>query len=195
MKTACLIALLIPSLLLAAEPECKSCCAAPKEAAAASSNSLYQLEARYTDDAGKALQLGEFAGQPVVITMFFSSCTYACPMLLGDLMRLRASLPEKDRGRVRFVLVSFDVERDTPKALKAFRESRQLGSDFALLHGDAGAVRELAAVLGIQYQRQPDGSFSHSNLITILDAKGEVVRQQAGLQGDMAPLAETAARL
>ncbi len=37
----------------------------------------------------------------------------------------------------------------------------------------------------MKYQREADGSFSHSNLITILNAEGEVTHQRSGLKGGL----------
>ena len=44
---------------------------------------------------------------------------------------------------------------------------------FAL--GTPDQVRELAAVLGIRYRRQKDGSIGHTSVITVLDEQGRVV--------------------
>lgn len=170
------------------------CCrAAPAVAAAPfSAESLYQTDVAFADDAGRAFSLGELRGRPVVLTMFFASCGYACPLLVSDMQAIRAKLPAEIRERAAFVLVSFDVERDTPAALAAYREQRGLGKDWILLHGNDDAVRELAALLGVKYKPETGGGFSHSNLITLLNREGEVIYQRTGLKGG---LDETAAAL
>jgi len=35
-------------------------------------------------------------------------------------------------------------------------------------------VRALAALLGVQYRRLPDGDFNHSSTIELLDAEGRI---------------------
>jgi protein SCO1/2 len=196
MKTsASLLALL---LLLVPSARAADCChpeipaAAPLPAA-----SLYQLEVGFTDDANRSVKLVELRGRPVAITMFFSSCTYACPLIIQDLTRLRAKLPADIRDRALLVLVSFDTERDTPAALLAFRNTRKLDAQWMLLHGNDDSVRELAALLGVKFKRETDGQFAHSNLVTILSADGEIVHQRTGLRGGIdeaaAALAATAA--
>jgi protein SCO1 len=166
-----------------------ACCAArenPAPAIAAySAASLYQLDATFTDDRGQAFALGALRGRPVVLTMFFASCGYACPLLLTDMQAIRAKLPAEIRAQAAFVLVSFDTVRDTPAALAQYRGQRQLDGSWTLLHGDGGAVRELAALLGVKYRQEADGMFAHSNLITILNPAGEVVHQRTGLQGGL----------
>lgn len=117
--------------------------------------------------------------------MFFASCGYACPLLVTDMQAIRAQLPAAVRDRAAFVLVSFDVERDTPAALRLYREQRGLDDGWTLLHGDADAVRELAALLGVKYKQEADGMFSHSNLVTVLNPEGEIVHQRSGLRGGL----------
>lgn len=202
MKTTALL-FLLATLAFGAEPAVDDCCKqkpTPKKAPCCeamdalpfSKDSLYQTEATFTDDTGKAFKLGELRGRPVVLTMFFASCGYACPLLVSDLETIRTQLPEELRERAAFVLVSFDTARDTPTALAAYRARRGLAGQWTLLHGSADSVRELAALLGVKYQQTADGMFSHSNLITILNAQGEIVHTRAGLKGG---LVEAAAAL
>jgi protein SCO1/2 len=89
------------------------------------------------------------------------------------------------RARVRFVLVSFDSEHDTPAVLRAYRRQDGIpGDTWTLAWGKPDDVRELAMVLGVKYQRFGDGQFGHSNLITVLNGQGEIAYQRVGLQGD-----------
>lgn len=173
----------------AGEDACCCCKSAPAATAPLSTRSLYQLDATWTDDAGRAVTLAEFRGQPVVLAMFFASCTYACPVLVHDLQAIRDALPPATRDQTRFVLVSFDTERDTPAALRAYRAKLGLDDGWTLLHGSADDVQELAMLLGVKYRREADGNYSHSNLITVLNAQGEIARQREGLQGEVAETA------
>ena len=147
--------------------------------------SLYQLETTFTDDSGRRFVLGSLKGRPVVLTMFFTSCSYACPLLVADMSRIRDALPAAQRDQAALVLVSFDPARDTPAALREYRESRGLDRQWTLLHGDNDAVRELAALLGVKFKQEANGQFAHSNLISILNAEGEIVHQRAGLKGGL----------
>jgi protein SCO1/2 len=187
MKTRLLLfCLLLTSRATAADAIRKpDACCAPLAAAAFTKDSLYQIETSFTDDAGRMFRLGELRGRPVVLTMFFASCGYACPLLVTDMQAIRAQLPADVRDRAVFVLVSFDVARDTPAALARYRAERGLDDGWILLHGDADAVRELAALLGVKYQQEADGMFSHSNLVTILNPEGEIVHQRSGLRGGL----------
>lgn len=164
-----------------------ACCEEIKsaETAAFSTESLYQLEVGFTDDNGRPFTLGSLRGRPVVLTMFFATCGYACPLLLTDMQAIRAKLPADIRDQAALVLVSFDTVRDTPAALKKYRDDRHLDAQWTLLHGDDDAVRELAALLGVKFKQEADGQFAHSNLITVLNGEGEVVHQRNGLRGGL----------
>ena len=169
--------------------EIKTCCAekitSESTALALSPDSLYQLESHFTDDTGQTFTLGELRGRPVVLNMFFSSCGYACPLLVTDMQAIRGQLPAAIRASTIFVLMSFDTDRDTPAALATYRAQRSLDKSWKLLHGSADAVRELAALLGLKYKQEIDGSFSHSNLLTVLNAEGVIVHQRSGLEGGL----------
>jgi protein SCO1/2 len=175
-------------------PKKPDACCAPLAAAAFTRDSLYQIETAFTDDAGRPFQLGQLRGRPVVITMFFASCGYACPLLVTDMQSIHAQLPAAMREQAAFVLVSFDVARDTPAALRHYREERGLDAGWTLLHGDADAVRELAALLGVKYKQEDGGMFSHSNLVTILNPEGEIVHQRSGLRGGLDEAAQVLIR-
>lgn len=147
--------------------------------------SIYQLEAGFTDDSGRPFTLGELRGRPVVLALFFASCGYACPLQVSDMQGLRAKLPAAIRDQAAFVLVSFDTARDTPAALARYRAQRSLDGQWTLLHASEDSVRELAAILGVKYHQEADGAFSHSNILTILNPEGEIVHQRVGLRGGL----------
>jgi protein SCO1/2 len=156
-------------------------------APALSTLSVLQLDAPWTDDAGATRHLAEWRGHPVVIAMFFASCGFACPATVADMRKIEATLPAAKRRATRFVLVTFDPARDTVAALQAYRERLELGAEWTLLRGDAGAIQDLAAVLGVKFKRDASGQFAHSNLITVLNTEGEIALQRTGLKSNLAP--------
>ena len=147
--------------------------------------SLYQSDGTFTDDSGKTFALSSLRGRPVVLNMFFASCGYACPLIVTDLLSLQGRLSPALRSKTIFVLVSFDVTRDTTDALAKYRAQRGLDGQWILLRGDNDSVRELAALLGVKFKQEADGAFSHSNLVTILNPEGEIVHQRSGLRGGL----------
>jgi protein SCO1/2 len=193
MKT--LVAMLAAALAASAvEPPKKPddlppCCRKALDAGKPTDKSLYLLDSKWTSDVGRTIPLSVLRGRPQVVAMFFTHCEYACPILVNDMRKLEAVLPEEVRGRVDFLLVSFDARRDTPETLAAFRKKENLpAKNWTLLRGAEDDVRELAALLGINYAPDARGQFAHSNLITVLNAEGEIVFQQPGLNAAPAAL-------
>ena len=163
-----------------------SCCAKTEPASAASDKSLYQTESKWTTDTRKQIPLAQLQGRPQVVVMFFASCQYACPVIVNDLKRIEAALQPELRARIGFTLVTFDTRRDTAEVLANYRASRQLPAQtWTLLRGEPDDVLELAALLGVKYKADANGQFAHSNIITVLNARGEIVHQQVGLGQDI----------
>jgi len=163
-----------------------SCCAAAEALAPFTDNSLYQTESTWITDQGKQIKLGKRGGRPQLIAMFFANCQFACPIIVNDLKRIESALPPELRARVGFTLVSFDTKRDTPAALADYRLTRGLAAEnWTLLHGEPDDVLELAALLGVKFKEAAHGQFAHSNVITILNAQGEIIYQLIGLNQDI----------
>jgi protein SCO1/2 len=56
-------------------------------------------------------------------------------------------------------------------------------------------VLELAALLNVKFKKDAQGQFLHSNVLTLLNAKGEIVSQQVGLNSDHAEIIRSALEL
>jgi len=166
-----------------------SCCttnAEPIAATAFTDKSLYQLDSTWTTDTGRSLKLSALRGRVQVVVMFFASCQYACPIIVHDMKRIEAALPESVRAQAGFTLVTIDPERDLPQALYAYRSTHKLPANrWTFLRGTSDDTLELAALLGVKYKKEATGQFAHSNLITVLNSEGEIVHQQVGLNQDI----------
>lgn len=151
--------------------------------------SIYRLQGSWTQDNGKPLRLGDLRGEPQVLTFFFTTCTGTCPITVKALQMF--SEGEKSRGNepVRFLLVTVDPKQDTLGVLREYRRTMRLEKEsWRLVRGAESDVRRLAALLGFNYEQIDSGEFMHSNLITVLDTRGQVVHQQSGVAGDPAGL-------
>ena len=173
----------------AAKDDKPPCCRAALDLGKQTDKSLYLLDSTWTSDVGRQIKLGALRGRPQIVAMFFTHCEYACPILVGELKAIEGKLPPEGLGKVDFLLVSIDSKRDTPDELAAFRKKRQLIRErWTLLRGAADDVRELAALLGVNYAEDSRGQFAHTNLITLLNADGEIAFQHSGLKQDAALL-------
>ncbi|HEX6037026.1 SCO family protein [Longimicrobium sp.] len=148
---------------------------------AASDFSVYDLESRWTDQAGQGRALASLAGRPQVLALVYTHCAHTCPAILAEFKRMEAALPAGP-GAPGFVLVSIDPARDTPARLAEFAASARLDpARWTVLTGDDESVRELAALLRVRYRPEPGGEYSHANAYLVLDADGRIVQRQDGL--------------
>ena len=167
--------------------EMKPCCANLKNDKA-NDNSIYQLESVWKTEAGKKITLNDLKGKKQIMAMVFANCTYACPLIVNDMKKIESKI---NRNDVDFLLVSIDPKRDTPEALTQYAKNNKLDlKRWHLLTGDENGISELAAVLGFKYKKEPDGSFSHSNIINVLDENGVVAYQHFGLNQDVQDVIE-----
>lgn len=150
--------------------------------AATPGDSLYQMQIPLTDQSGKAARLDLYAGHPVLVTMFYGSCPHVCPMLVSTIQRYELELPEASRGRLRVLMVSLDPGRDTPAKLTEVAQRHRADlARWTFARAGTDDVRRLAAALNIQYRQLPDGEFSHSTIITLLDPQGRIQQQTSSL--------------
>lgn len=142
--------------------------------------SLYQIPNHFINQDNETVHLQDLEGKPVVVSMIYTTCGSACPALIADLKKIEKQLGI-DKNQVRFLLISFDVQRDNPKVLKEFAQEHQLGSNWTLLHGDEEVVRTISVLLNTPFAKDAEGHFSHGNLISVLDQKGALRYQLEGL--------------
>ena len=154
------------------------------------SESLYQLTDTFQTQDNKKVTLSSFTGKPTVVGMIFTHCDYACPRLTADIKSIESKLGD-GKGKVNFLLISFDSERDLPEELKKFANKSGLDENWTLLHGDETAVRTLSVLLNVQFEKNAEGNFSHSNIISVLDKTGTLLFQKEGLGADAAEIIRT----
>ncbi len=150
--------------------------------AAISELSIYNLPSKWTNQDGRDLELKELHGDVLVMVMIYTSCQAACPRLVADMRHIEQNLSDKTKPQVKFVLVSIDPEVDTPERLKAFSiENKMDGNQWVFLRSTEDNTREFAAVLAVNYKKISPIDFSHSNIISVFNAEGELYFQQEGL--------------
>jgi len=144
-------------------------------------DSIYRLDARLQDQDGRDFTLSTLQGTPVLASMFYTSCDMVCPMIFESMHANLRALPARERDAVRMLMVSFDPARDTLAVLKKTAEQRACDSRWRLARCDDATARKVAAVLGIQYRRLPNGDYNHSSTIDVLDAQGRIVARSGKL--------------
>ena len=163
-------------LLLSTAATAQSARVDPVPAAALASDSVYQVNATLTDQNGHGFKLKEHLGKPVLVSMFYTSCKFVCPMLIDTMALTRQGLTPEERAQIDMLLISFDPQRDDVKKLKSVALSREVDSNpWTLARTDVSSSRKIAATLGIQYRLLSDGEFNHTTVLVLLDRDGRVV--------------------
>ena len=97
--------------------------------------------------------------------------------------------PHKEK--VKYILVSIDPKVDTPEHLKKFAQESHMDDDqWVFLRSDEEKTREFAAVLAVNYKQISPVDFSHSNIISVFNTKGELAAQQEGLGIDRSSIVQ-----
>lgn len=157
-------------------------------------DSLYQLAINLTDQDTNTATFASRRGRVQLVTMFYTSCRFVCPLIISTVQRTEKALSAEERARLGVLLVSFDPERDTPQAMKRVATERTIELPrWSLTRTDPASVRKLAGVLGVQFRALKDGEINHSSSLTLLDADGIVLAKTEKL-GEVDPEFVTALR-
>ena len=147
-------------------------------------DSIYQLPVSLTGQDGRVGRLDARRGAPVLVSMFYTSCRFVCPMLIETVRDIEAKLSTAEREHLSVLLVSIDPVHDSVEVLKRTADERGVDSPrWTLARTDAASVRKLSAVLGIQYRALPDGEFNHSTVVVLIDAEGRIAARTTRMGG------------
>lgn len=156
--------------------------------------SIYNLPETWTTQNGKDIQWKDFKGNVLVVVMIYTSCRTACPILIQDMREIRKAVEAQNiahKDKVKYILVSIDPKVDTPEHLKKFAQENNMDDDqWVFLRSDEEKTREFAAVLAVNYKQISPIDFSHSNIISVFNAQGELAVQQEGLGIDRTSIVE-----
>lgn len=135
----------------------------------------------------------DFVGTPVLLGTIYTKCPNVCSKITANMKRIRGEI--EDSSAVQFVSVTFDPHRDTPTELAAYRSKYNIAdSSWQFLTGDTTTIGRLMDRLGVRHTIKgtdrefptPDTDtsyiYTHSNQITLIDAKGRVRATYGGSQ-------------
>ncbi len=150
-------------------------------------DSVYQLALPLVDQSGRQFDWRSRRGQPQLVSMFYTSCQYICPLIIDSGLAVEKALTPAQKARLGVLLISMDPARDTPAALGTVATRRGLPADrWSLAAPRADDVRTVAGVLGVRYRALDDGEFNHTSALVLLDADGRIVArtEQMGTRAD-----------
>lgn len=138
-------------------------------------------DVRLTSADGRSLQVEQFRGRPLVLSLVYTSCYHVCS---GLTLRLRdaVKVARDALGPRSFAVltVGFDTPNDTPERMRQYARERGVDlSNWTFASGDAASLARLEQAVGFTYFPSPKG-FDHITQTTIVDADGRVVLQVYG---------------
>jgi protein SCO1 len=136
------------------------------------------LDFKFTNELGQPVALGDFNGQALAITFFFTRCPIPdyCPRLSKSFQQAAKRLSAVPGGPTNwhFLSVSFDTEFDTPGVLRAYGEMYHYDlTHWSFLTGPAEQVGQLVRIADVTFERA-GASFNHNFRTLILDTTGHL---------------------
>ncbi len=156
---------------------------------AAIGNELRDYAFRTSD--GRDVSLTDYAGQPVLISMIFTSCHHICPTTTKHIQQA-VTAAEDALGTDTFKIVSigFDTENDTPAAMSAFAGQQSIhATNWDFLSASSETIAALSEDLGFQFFPSPRG-FDHLVQLSIIDRQSKVYSQVYGMTFGLPALVE-----
>lgn len=145
------------------------------------SNSIYNLSSKWQNQDNEKVKFKDFIGKNMIVVMIYTSCKTACPLLVADMKTIKSKIPEDLLKETNLVLVSIDPEVDTPEKLNQFAKTNKMyGDPWIFLRGSEDDTKEFANVLFMKYKEISPMNFSHSNIISIFNKRGELMNQEEG---------------
>jgi protein SCO1 len=128
-----------------------------------------------TDENGEPFRLSEQQGNVVLFFFGYTSCPDVCPTTLANWRKVHESLGE-DAGRVRFVFVTVDPERDSVERLGLHVNA--FNPDFIGLTGTPEALAGVYEVFDVFYEKDTSSAsalgylVNHTATTFVLDTEG-----------------------
>ena len=128
-----------------------------------------------TDQTDATVKLADLKGRVWIADFIFTNCPGACPMMTGEMRKLDHTLPKE----IRFVSITVDPSRDTPKALAAYAAEQGVTKDrWLFLTGDKQALYDLC-MNGFKLPLDETGGtpaepIAHSTRFVLVDQQAEI---------------------
>lgn len=146
---------------------------------------------------------GDFSGAPLVVGFIYTNCPDICSFITSNVKKIYQEGSHPDGTR--FVLITFDPERDRPDVLKTYADA--FGMDrppFQFLTGPPDVIDKLMKRVSVRTkvsdEREVDGGesiyfLSHSDKILLIDRQSRLVFDYGGSMTPVDIVAEDLGKL
>lgn len=139
----------------------------------------------------KPVDITQYRGKPLVISLIYTSCNHICPTLTNHLAEV-VDIAQEALGEESFSVISvgFDTAADSPERMRMYARERNINlSNWNFLSTDKDTIEAFSNDVGFIFFKSAKG-FDHLSQITLLDAEGKVYRQIYGVKYDPPRLVE-----
>ena len=145
----------------------------------------------FIDQDGRPVRLSQYDGNPLVISLVYTACVEACPVLIERLAEAVAVAREAlGENRFSVITVGFDAEKDRPARLKSFAKTHGIDlRDWRFLSGDAATINALVEELGFLRLASPRG-FDHIAQVSVVDDERRIFSHVYGAELEPPALVE-----
>jgi protein SCO1/2 len=152
-------------------------------------DSQVPLDARFRDEAGGEVRLGDYFGEkPVVLVLAYYRCPKLCNVVLNAMLQTFREMSFTVGKEFNVVTISFDP-RETPELAAAKKRSyvEKYGRDGAeagwhFLTGDRPQIDAVADAVGFRYRYvEKEDLYAHASGIMVLTPTGRVSRYFYGI--------------
>ena len=135
-----------------------------------------------TDQSGKSFSFAPASGSIVLVTFVYTTCPDVCPLFSAHFAAIQRALDDEKRSDYWLLSISTDPKRDTPAKLKSYAEAFKANLQrWRFLTGSAKDLAKVWKQFGVNVKDHGDGQIQHTNLTTLIDAKG---RRRVDYYGD-----------
>lgn len=130
---------------------------------------------------GDPVRLANYRGKPMLVSFMYTGCFEVCPTTTKNLQKAIEGLVSRV-GADKFTVISigFNQPFDSPEAMKSFAIQNGIRlPNWDFLSPAPALVPELTREFGFSYIQTLAG-FDHINQVTLVDSRGQIVRQIYG---------------
>jgi len=130
----------------------------------------------------------DYQGSPLVIGFIYTNCPDICSFITANVGKVYEEM--SNPGDTKFVLVTFDPERDTPEVLKSYAQAFDMDREpFQFLTGDPETIDDFMKRVSVRtqesYSRELDDGdrmyfLNHSDKILLINENSELIFDYGG---------------
>ena len=126
-----------------------------------------------TNQAGKKFRFNAASGKIVLVTFVYTTCPDVCPLFSAHFAAIQRALETEKHENYLLLSISTDPKRDTPAKMKAYTEAFKADvKHWQFLTGSQKDLAEVWKNFGVNVKDHGNGQIQHTNLTTLIDAKG-----------------------